>query len=134
MFMLGLYHSMSVNFRKKQDYEGKKANKFTGIVVKRFEMHVTAGGKDGEAMLDSELTEMIEELCDSKAEEFKLIGYEHVTAEEIWSCVSAKYKKAGRPALHQMVNDILSLKVTQFMNYLTMSAYKGEFSFGDQKW
>ncbi|MFD1955401.1 post-transcriptional regulator [Paenibacillus thailandensis] len=67
----------------------------------------------------------IKELCISKAEEFRLIGYEHVTGEEIWQCVSAKYAKKGEPAIHEIVNDILSLKATQFMNYLTMSAFKG---------
>ncbi len=30
-------------------------------------------------MADEELSRMIEELCNSKAEEFRLIGYEHVT-------------------------------------------------------
>lgn len=67
----------------------------------------------------------IKELCISKAEEFRLIGYEHVTGEDIWQCVSEKYAKKGQPALHEMVNDILSLKATKFMNYLTMSAFKG---------
>ncbi|MEF2243315.1 post-transcriptional regulator [Paenibacillus sp. IITD108] len=76
-------------------------------------------------MAETELDEMIEELCSSKAEEFRLIGYDNITAEEIWQCVSAPYAKKGRPALHQIVNDILSLKITQFMNFMTMSAFKG---------
>ncbi|MDQ6418598.1 post-transcriptional regulator [Paenibacillus sp. LHD-117] len=76
-------------------------------------------------MADEELNAMIEELCLSKAEEFRLIGYEHVTGKEVWECVSAGYVKTGQPGLHKMVNDILSLKVTQFMNHMTLSAYKG---------
>ncbi|ANE48925.1 hypothetical protein SY83_14015 [Paenibacillus swuensis] len=64
-------------------------------------------------------------LCASKAEEFQMIGYEHVTGTEIWECVLGKYKKTGIPAMHQVVNDILSLKVTNFMNHMTMSAYRG---------
>ena len=72
-----------------------------------------------------ELSEEIEAMCISKAEEFRLIGYEHVTGKDVWECVSAGYAKSGQPGLHRMVNDILSLKVTQFMNYLTLSAYKG---------
>lgn len=75
-------------------------------------------------MDNEELNIMIEQLCLSKAEEFKLLGYEHVSGKEIWNCVNDKYKK-GTPALHQIVNDILSLKTTQFMNWMTMSAYKG---------
>lgn len=76
-------------------------------------------------MTDEELSRMIEELCNSKAEEFHLIGYEHVTGQEVWECVSEKYKKTGQPELHEMVNDILSLKVMKFMNFMTISAYKG---------
>lgn len=74
---------------------------------------------------EEQLNEAIEGLCQSKAEEFRLIGYEHVSGLDIWECVSQKYEKEGRPALHQMVNDILSLKATQFMNYMTISAYRG---------
>ncbi|RJE91019.1 hypothetical protein D3P07_02805 [Paenibacillus sp. 1011MAR3C5] len=76
-------------------------------------------------MANEELDVMIEELCHSKAEEFRLIGYEHVDGKEIWDCVSAKYAKTGQPELHQLVNDILSLKITQFMNFMTLSAFKG---------
>ena len=76
-------------------------------------------------MADEELSQMIEELCNSKAEEFRMIGYEHVTGQEVWECVSEKYKKTGQPELHELVNDILSLKVMKFMNFVTISAYKG---------
>ncbi|CAM4358916.1 hypothetical protein HMSSN036_73290 [Paenibacillus macerans] len=78
-----------------------------------------------EGLTEQELNEAIESLCRSKAEEFRLIGYEHVTGPEIWECVSQKYEKEGIPPMHQLVNDILSLKVTQFMNYMTISAYRG---------
>lgn len=76
-------------------------------------------------MTDEELNVMIESLCQSKAEEFRMLGYEHVEGQEIWACVSDKYHKTGQPALHQIVNDILSLKVTQFMNFMTLNAYRG---------
>nr|WP_029191764.1 post-transcriptional regulator [Paenibacillus elgii] len=75
-------------------------------------------------MNDEELSRVIEEICRSKAEEFRMIGYEQVTGEEIWECVSDKYHKTGVPPLHRIVNDILSLKATQFMNWMTMSIYK----------
>lgn len=76
-------------------------------------------------MTEQQLNEAIESLCRSKAEEFRLIGYEHVTGADIWECVSHKYEKNGPPPLHQLVNDILSLKANQFMNYMTISAYRG---------
>ncbi|OXM86822.1 post-transcriptional regulator [Paenibacillus rigui] len=77
-----------------------------------------------EPLSDEELNQMIESICNSKAEEFRMIGYEHVTGQEIWECVSDKYRKTGVPPLHKIVNDILSLKVTSFMNWMTMSIYK----------
>ncbi|MNO56767.1 Post-transcriptional regulator ComN [compost metagenome] len=78
-----------------------------------------------EEFTEKHLNEAIESLCRSKAEEFQLIGYEHVTEADIWACVSQKYDKEGFPPLHQLVNDILSLKATQFMNFMTISAFRG---------
>ncbi|MBA9088272.1 hypothetical protein FHR92_004768 [Fontibacillus solani] len=78
-----------------------------------------------EEFTEKHLNEAIETLCQSKAEEFRLIGYEHVTGSDIWACINQKYEKNGFPPLHQLVNDILSLKATQFMNYMTISAYRG---------
>lgn len=77
------------------------------------------------AISDQELNEIIENLCLSKVEEFILLGYEHVTGKDIWDCVSDKYRKTGLPSLHQIVNDILSLKSTAFMNWMTISMYRG---------
>jgi hypothetical protein len=78
-----------------------------------------------EPLSEEELNRTVEELCISKAEEFQMIGYENVTGPEIWECVSDKYHKTGIPALHKIVNDILSLRVTQFMNWMTMNVYRG---------
>lgn len=97
-----------------QDAEEEKANLEAGI---------SDTGEEG-TMDDEELNRVIEDLCRSKAQEFRMLGYEHVTGQEIWECVSDKYKKTGIPPLHRIVNDILSLKVTQFMNWMTMSIYK----------
>ncbi|EJW17091.1 post-transcriptional regulator [Paenibacillus alvei] len=79
-----------------------------------------------ELISDADRIEAIELCCESKAEELRLIGYEHVTGKDVWECVSSKYVKSGsEPALHKVVNDILSLKATQFMNYMTIAAYRG---------
>jgi len=80
-----------------------------------------------EKLQEAELNEMIEKLCESKADEFRLIGYDQVTGADVWECVSDKYHKKGTPNLHEVVNDILSLKVTQFMNFITLNMYRGEF-------
>lgn len=71
-----------------------------------------------------ELNRQIEELCNSKAEEFEFMGYENITGKEIWECVSEKYDQENLPPLYRIVNDILSLKATTFMNRITLSAYK----------
>lgn len=86
----------------------------------------TAGHEEDAPTIDEDrLNATIENLCHSKAEEFRMLGYEHVSGKDIWDCVSDKYYKSGIPQLHQIVNDILSLKSTQFMNWMTMRAYKG---------
>lgn len=82
------------------------------------------GREDSHPRLSSEeLNEVIEQLCHSKAKEFRMFGYEQVTGEDIWHCVSSRYTE-GIPALYKVVNDILSLKSTTFMNWLTMQIYK----------
>lgn len=40
-----------------------------------------------------ELSEDIEAMCISKAEEFRLLGYEYVTGKDIWDCISRNYAK-----------------------------------------
>lgn len=80
-------------------------------------------------LTEEELNETFEQLCASKAEEFRMLGYDHVSGSDVWSCVSDKYAKTGYPQLHQIVNDILSLKVTTLMNWLTMSIYRKDARF-----
>ncbi|MDB5085947.1 MAG: hypothetical protein JWN30_2833 [Bacilli bacterium] len=72
-----------------------------------------------QALSETELTQSLEALCQSKAEEFYLLGYEQVKAEEVWACVSEAYG-ANRPRLYEIVNHVLTLKITRFMNWLTM--------------
>lgn len=82
----------------------------------------TNAGED--ALSETELGKAFERLCVSKAEEFRMLGYESITGPDVWECVNDKYRKKGKPPMHQVVNDILSLKVTQFMNWMTMRVYK----------
>ncbi len=74
---------------------------------------------------DDELERIVMQLCQMKAEEFQLLGYDLITGQDIWDCVSDGYKK-GFPAMHQLASDILTLKTTAYMNWMTMSVvYKG---------
>lgn len=76
----------------------------------------------GEAFNKEEAFAEVAELCQSKADEFILLGYDNITAKDIWECVSQGYKEL--PRQHQLVNDILSLKPNKYMNYLMINMYK----------
>lgn len=72
---------------------------------------------------EDELMQSVQTLCNSKAEEFRMYGYEDVTGEQIWACVSEEYRH-GRPRLNRLINDIMSLKANVFMNWLMISVYR----------
>jgi hypothetical protein len=75
------------------------------------------------------LQEKVSEVLESKMEEFHLLGYDAVTTDDIWECVTSKYKKEW-PMFHKIVNDIYTLKAPTFMNWLTISAYQGKIDIG----
>lgn len=79
--------------------------------------------EDKAFLTEQELNEEIASVCNSKALELHMLGYEQVTGADVWNCVSSKYKK-GLPPLHRLINDILTLKAPQFMNWLLINAYK----------
>jgi hypothetical protein len=68
--------------------------------------------------------EELAEVINSKVEEFHFLGYDRVTTDEIWDCLKKrKWKKyKEEKMLHQLVNDVLSLSPSEFMNYLTIEA------------
>jgi len=74
-----------------------------------------------------ELKEKLQEVLVSKMEEFHMLGYDAVTTDDLWNCVTSKYKKEW-PLLSQVVNDIYSLKPMNFMNWLTMQAIQGKLT------
>lgn len=75
-------------------------------------------------METSELNKQIEGLCNNKAKEFEIMGYKNITGELIWECVNSTYK-GELPRLHKIVNDILTLKATNYMNWMMVKVYKG---------
>ncbi|MFC4320913.1 post-transcriptional regulator [Litchfieldia salsa] len=70
----------------------------------------------------------------SKLEEFILFGYDSVTEEELWQYLCKKKWKREREAklLYQIVNDILSVKIGEYMNFATVEAFKSPDWFGNQ--
>jgi hypothetical protein len=79
--------------------------------------------RDAELLSEEELKTCVEDLCNSKAAEFRMYGYEDVTGQQVWECVSESYRR-GLPRLNRLVNDIMSLKSNRFMNWLMLSVYK----------
>lgn len=70
--------------------------------------------------------DQVKPALESKLEELRMLGYDRVSLEEIWDCLEKKkWKKKKDKFLHEIVEDILSLKLSEYMSYLTIEAYKG---------
>ncbi|MGG3765730.1 post-transcriptional regulator [Priestia megaterium] len=71
--------------------------------------------------------ELIQPVLSSKMEEFHMLGYEEVTENDLLSYLEMKkWKKERELSLHQVVNDILSVKIMQVMSYVTIESYKSD--------
>jgi len=71
----------------------------------------------------------------SKLEEFSLLGYDSVTEDGLWQYLTKKKwrKVQEEAALHEIVSDILSVKVSDFLSFTTMETYKAsEFAMDDE--
>ncbi len=76
-------------------------------------------------MTEHELREIVKRLCQIKAEEFRFLGYRQTSSHDIWLCVCGKWKKNQQVTLHGLTEAILTLRANIWMNWLTMSAWKG---------
>ncbi|RSL29247.1 hypothetical protein D7Z54_32290 [Salibacterium salarium] len=67
----------------------------------------------------------VEPALKSKVEEYHLLGYKSADEEQVWNCVMEKLEKIEEPIrLHVLVNYILTLKLSEYMNRITVSSYK----------
>lgn len=67
--------------------------------------------------------QQVEPVIRSKVEEFKLLGYDAADPQGVWACLLAKtWKQKQEKRLHEIVNDILTLSINDFMAYLSMQA------------
>jgi hypothetical protein len=74
-------------------------------------------------------------VLESKLAEFHLLGYDSVTENELWRyLVKKKWKKVkDEMRLFEIVQEIYSVKVSDYINFATIDAYKTtEFSFDDE--
>lgn len=62
----------------------------------------------------------------SKKEEFQIYGYQEVTIDEIWNFLKLKIWKKNYEdkKIHQLVNDILTVSISDYMNFIQIEAYK----------
>ncbi|MBL3646313.1 post-transcriptional regulator ComN [Bacillus vallismortis] len=61
----------------------------------------------------------------SKLEEFKILGYDDVELESLWSYLThKKWKKKTELHIYELTSDILSVKIGEFMNYATVESFK----------
>ncbi|HLU23860.1 MAG TPA: post-transcriptional regulator [Bacillaceae bacterium] len=65
-------------------------------------------------------------VIDSKLEEFTLTGYGKVNKQDLWGFLTKKKWQKPKEGIriHELVADILSVKIGEFMNYATVEAYK----------
>ncbi|WP_174729938.1 post-transcriptional regulator [Mesobacillus harenae] len=80
--------------------------------------------------------QMVQPAIDSKLEEFKMLGYGTVTEGEFWNFLMKKKWKKPKDdiQLYEVVADILSVRVSTYMNFATVEAFKLEdFNLDDEK-
>lgn len=68
----------------------------------------------------------------SKLDEFRLLGYETINEQALWNYLTKKkWRKVQEDIkLYEVVQDIMSVNVGEYMNFATIEAFKKtEFSF-----
>ncbi|MDP4083388.1 MAG: post-transcriptional regulator [Bacillota bacterium] len=63
---------------------------------------------------------------ESKLEEFQMLGYETISVNELWEyLIKKKWKKVKEDIrIYEIIQDILSVKVSDYMSYATIEAFK----------
>lgn len=72
----------------------------------------------------------------SKLDEFRLLGYDAIVEDDLWEYLTRKkWKKLKEERkLFELVQDILSIKVSDYLSYRTIETYKStEFKMDDEE-
>lgn len=72
----------------------------------------------------------------SKMDEFLLLGYDSIAEDELWEfLLKKKWKKVKEEIkLHEIIQDIFSVKVSDYMSFRTIETFKStEFSFQSEE-
>ena len=78
----------------------------------------------------------VQPVLKSKLEEFRLLGVDSVTEQGLWEyLIKKKWKKVKQEMrLYEMIQEILSVRVSDYLNYVTIESYKTtEFSLDNEE-
>lgn len=78
------------------------------------------------AHLYDQFREQVQPALLAKVGEFRISGYETIKADEIWTFLIEKKWRRPKENIHlyEVVSDILSIKIGDYMNYATVEAFK----------
>ncbi|WP_101844405.1 post-transcriptional regulator [Halobacillus sp. Marseille-P3879] len=75
----------------------------------------------------NEWKDAINPVLNSKANEFRLLGYKNATAEDVWQCMLKKiWKNNSKKRLYEVVQDVFHLSNNQYVSYITVEAYQND--------
>lgn len=70
--------------------------------------------------LSPETRASLKALCQKKAEEFKMLGY-NVSSDAIWTYIEHRFKTSAK--LYEIVEVLLHLRIQTWMQYATKEAF-----------
>lgn len=64
----------------------------------------------------------------SKVEEFAVFGYDDISIKDIWGFLTKKTWKKPKEGIriYELVSDVLTLRVGDFMNFVTVEAFRSQ--------
>jgi hypothetical protein len=80
--------------------------------------------------------EQVKPVLLSKLEEFEILGYQTISEPELWNYLTVKKWRKPKEdiQLYEIVQEIFSVKVGEFMNFATVEAFKmPDFSFESEE-
>ncbi len=92
----------------------------------------------GAEHIDHHFRSQVKPVLLSKLDEFRLLGYDSISEDELWEfLIRKKWKKVNdERKLHAIIQDIFSIKVSDYLSYRTIETFKtSEFSIdNDEDW
>lgn len=97
-------------------------------------MTIGRGGKNVATHPYDQYRKQVRAVLESKLEEFRLLNYDHITEQELWDYLLAKKWRKGKETIHlyEIVNDIFSLKVSDFITYATVQHLQSPDFFSEE--